>query len=120
MAVIKNYGLRWVRDRVEWGGRGVKGALLGVPRSAKSSNPVDFRDQIGVYVLYEPGFAPIYVGQAGFGQGTLFTRPQGTYARPPEGSLEPFLLVWLQGLFPNHLAATAIAGATSPGLASRG
>ena len=74
MAVIKNYGLRWVRDRVEWGGRGVRGALLGVHRSAKSSPPVDFREQIGVYVLYEPGFAPIYVGQAGFGQGTLFSR----------------------------------------------
>lgn len=74
MAVINNYGLRWVRDRVEWGRRGVTGELLGVPRSAKSSGAVDFRDQIGVYVLYEPGFVPIYVGQAGFGLGTLFSR----------------------------------------------
>jgi hypothetical protein len=74
VAVIKNYGLRWVRDKVEWGGRGVKGELLGVPRSARSSSAVDFREQIGVYVLYEPGFVPIYVGQAGFGRGTLFSR----------------------------------------------
>lgn len=74
MAVIKNYGLRWVRDRVDWGGRGRRGSLTGIPRSARTSAPVDFCEQIGVYVLYEAGFSPIYVGQAGFENATLFSR----------------------------------------------
>lgn len=74
MAVIKNYGLRWVRDRVDWGSPGRKGCLAGVLKSQLSADPVDFRDQIGIYVLYETGFIPVYIGQAGFGKATLFER----------------------------------------------
>jgi hypothetical protein len=35
---------------------------------------IDFRDQIGVYVLYDEGRRPIYVGQAGQGNARLFSR----------------------------------------------
>ena len=74
MPIIKNYGLRWTRDKVEWGARGVPGYLHGRFATAKTAMSVDFREQIGVYVLYEPGFVPIYVGQAGFGNADLFVR----------------------------------------------
>lgn len=35
---------------------------------------IDFRDQIGVYVLYDEGRNPIYIGQAGQGHARLFNR----------------------------------------------
>ncbi|MBV1798438.1 GIY-YIG nuclease family protein [Siccirubricoccus sp. G192] len=74
MAIIKNYGLRWVREKVDWGGPGNRGSLGGKRATARSSDSVDFREQIGIYVLYEPGFVPVYIGQAGFGAADLFTR----------------------------------------------
>lgn len=74
MPIIKNYGLRWIRDKVQWGTRGVAGCLKGTPATARTAREVDFKDQIGVYVLFEPGFIPVYIGQAGFGAATLFTR----------------------------------------------
>lgn len=76
MAIIKNYGLRWVRAHVDWGtpGKGNNGTLKGRLASAKRSKPVDFRDQMGVYVLYENGFVPVYIGQAGAGNASLFLR----------------------------------------------
>jgi hypothetical protein len=69
---IKNYGLMWHRDRVFWGtgGGGNKGSLLGRRKGAE----VDFRRQIGVYVLYDDAHQPVYVGQAGQGNQRLFTR----------------------------------------------
>jgi hypothetical protein len=33
--------------------------------SAKTSDPVDFRDQQGVYCLYDDNFKLVYIGQAG-------------------------------------------------------
>lgn len=76
MPIIRNYGLRWSRNKVQWGrsGKGNKGKLCGKLATIKSSAAVDFRDQIGIYVLYEPGFVPIYVGQAGMGNARLFAR----------------------------------------------
>ncbi|WP_375456286.1 GIY-YIG nuclease family protein [uncultured Methylobacterium sp.] len=74
MPIIKNYGLRWVRDSVNWGARGRAGSLDGKLATLKSSQIVDFREQIGIYVLYEPGFIPVYTGQAGVGTARLFAR----------------------------------------------
>lgn len=74
MPIIKNYGLRWVRDKVEWGSKGVAGSLRGRRVSARQSESVDFKEQIGIYVLYEQGFVPVYVGQAGFGNADLMGR----------------------------------------------
>jgi len=74
MPIIKNYGLRWRRDRISWGAGSRRGHLSGILVNSKTSGPVDFREQIGIYILYEPGFAPIYVGQAGNGNARLYSR----------------------------------------------
>lgn len=76
MPIIKNYGLRWSRDNVEWGspGKGNEGRLTGVRASARSSKEIDFRYQMGIYVLYEPNYVPVYIGQAGIGNSKLFAR----------------------------------------------
>jgi len=55
---------------VFWGGPRKKGKLEG----RRSGRKIDFREQIGVYVLYDEGRHPIYVGQAGQGNARLFTR----------------------------------------------
>jgi hypothetical protein len=68
--LIKNYGLMWRRDSVFWG----RGRSRGVLNGRRSGRLIDFRDQIGVYVLYDEGRRPIYVGQAGQGNARLFSR----------------------------------------------
>lgn len=68
--VIKNYGLMWRRDSVFWGKGNQKGMLQG----RRSGKVIDFRGQIGVYVLYDESRRPIYVGQAGQGNARLFSR----------------------------------------------
>lgn len=55
-------------------GKGNEGKLTGIKASAKSSEIVDFRNQMGIYVLYEPNFVPVYIGQAGNGNSKLFAR----------------------------------------------
>jgi hypothetical protein len=62
--LIQNYGLFWRRDRVFWGRSGVSGHLQGHP-AAEAFSVVDFRDQQGVYCLYDDAFRMVYVGQAG-------------------------------------------------------
>jgi len=84
--LIRNYGLFWKKSDIHWGeSKGNKGHLYGREmkqgRKAIRSNfstpgKVDFRDQVGVYVLYDDTFSLIYVGKAGAGAGTsgLFKR----------------------------------------------
>jgi hypothetical protein len=68
--VIKNYGLMWRRDSVFWGKASKTGSLEG----RRSGKVINFRDQIGVYVLYDEARRPVYVGQAGNGNAGLFKR----------------------------------------------
>lgn len=74
---IKNFGLQWNRDAVHWyGNKGDAGRLMGegpIGYAKKNQTQTDFREQIGIYVLYSDGKA-IYVGQAGSGNNTLFSR----------------------------------------------
>lgn len=63
--LIQNYGLFWRLDQVFWGWQGVPGHLKGMEATNKSNDPVDFREQQGVYVLYDQAFRMVYVGQAG-------------------------------------------------------
>ena len=72
--LIQNYGLFWKRPLVDWGtrGRGRSGTLMGRPARQLRSPGVDFREQQGVYVLYDDNFKIIYVGQAGAGNQRLF------------------------------------------------
>lgn len=69
-AVIKNYGIMWRRDHIFWGRGSQRGRLEG----RRSARTIDFREQIGVYVLYDESRRPIYVGQAGQGNARLFVR----------------------------------------------
>ena len=71
--MIQNIGLFWRPDQIHWGAGSQPGKLLGVLASAVTSDPVDFREQSGIYVLYSE-FHPIYVGQAGSGNQKLFVR----------------------------------------------
>jgi hypothetical protein len=64
-SLIRNYGLFWRRDWVFWGKPRVPGHLKGVYSKKTTSDPVDFRYQQGVYVLYDDSFRLVYVGQAG-------------------------------------------------------
>ncbi len=75
MALIHNYGLYWQRELVFWGRPRVAGHLMGIDATQKKSEPVNFRDQVGIYVLYDDAFNLIYLGQAGRGKGhKLFDR----------------------------------------------
>lgn len=61
-SIIQNYGLHWREDRVTW--KGVKGApvsLLGIAKN-KVDAIVDFREQRGIYALYD-NYKLVYVGQ---------------------------------------------------------
>lgn len=73
MAIIKNYGFLWERKYIfrGTGGHGNAGHLKG---HASGKKEADFCDQIGVYVLYDRNQKIVYVGQAGNGNATLFTR----------------------------------------------
>jgi hypothetical protein len=66
--LIQNYGLFWNEADVFWGRQGVAGSLLGVPAWSKSFGAVDFREQQGVYVLYDNNYRIVYIGQAGAGE----------------------------------------------------
>ena len=69
MLAIKSYGLLWERKYIHYGRGGKAGHLKGY-----NINTVDFRNQRGVYVLYDKDMIPIYVGQAGKGKASLFNR----------------------------------------------
>ena len=70
--LIRNYGLFWKRENVHWG---YGGHLQGVTARGSSNNLVDFREQQGVYILYDNSFRLVYVGQAGGGESQrLFVR----------------------------------------------
>lgn len=72
--LFKNYGLFWHVDRVKWGkpGKGRAGTLSGY-RTGREGE-VDFREQRGVYALYDENFSMLYVGQAGYGNQRLYDR----------------------------------------------
>ncbi len=64
--LIRNYGLFWREENIFWGWPGVAGHLKGVPHDNKTTiHPLNFRDQQGVYALYDSSFQLVYVGQAG-------------------------------------------------------
>ena len=62
--LIQNYGLFWRRSDVFWGRQKVSGHLKGCPAKGVFRT-VDFREQQGVYCLYDDSFRLVYVGQAG-------------------------------------------------------
>ena len=73
MLAIENYGRFWKREKVFWGRGRNKGHLEGTLKGKKSVK-IDFRFQIGIYVLFDLNRRPIYIGQAGLGNARLFSR----------------------------------------------
>ena len=71
--LVRSIGLFWREDSVYWGAGYQAGKLLGVPYNATTSIPIDFREQIGIYALYAE-YDLVYVGQAGVGHQTMFSR----------------------------------------------
>jgi len=71
--IIQSYGLRWKEADVYWGIPSNPGKLLGRPVGDTKLVPTDFREQIGIYILYS-GNDLIYVGQAGAGKAKLLDR----------------------------------------------
>lgn len=71
--MIRAYGLHWSSNKVHWGRRGAgnAGRLLGY--EANRNNPVDFRNQKGIYALYDDCDL-VYVGQVGTGNIGLLER----------------------------------------------
>lgn len=63
--LIRNYGLFWRKAWIFWGRGSNAGHLKGLRVGAKTGYPVDFREQQGVYCLYDEAFKLVYVGQAG-------------------------------------------------------
>ncbi len=63
--LIRNYGLFWRLDDVYWGKPKDSGKLMGRRANKARSAAVDFREQRGVYVLYDDNFKIVYLGQAG-------------------------------------------------------
>jgi hypothetical protein len=73
--LIQNYGLFWTEKKVFWGKSRSPGHLRGVKAGNRTGSPIDFREQQGVYVLYDENFKLVYVGQAGSnGNQNLFNR----------------------------------------------
>jgi hypothetical protein len=71
--IIQTYGLFWNESDVYWNTTSKNAQLLGFPHRSKNSGPRNFKDQVGIYVLYS-GHDIIYVGQTGSGNNRLFSR----------------------------------------------
>ncbi len=73
---VRNYGHFWSRKLVNWGDRGRNrgGDLLGYVTVNRRPRVTDFREQIGIYVLFGENREVVYVGQTGSGNRKLFLR----------------------------------------------
>ena len=70
--LIRNFGHLWERRYIQWGGGGEKGHLHGYRKP--TDDGADFRNQIGIYILFDKQYSPVYAGQVGSGNQRLFGR----------------------------------------------
>lgn len=70
--LIRNFGHLWERRYIQWGRGRVKGHLHGY--RSPNDEGADFRDQIGIYILFDKQYAPVYTGQVGSGKQRLLSR----------------------------------------------
>ncbi len=87
--LIKNYGLYWRAENIFWGKPGKDGTLDGRPRRSKRGRVTNFREQAGVYVLYDH-LRPVYVGETGIGKRRLFLRLRDHYRGDLKGRWDTF------------------------------
>ena len=69
--LIKNFGTLWERKYIHFGSQGVRGCMIGSNGKIDEAN---FVEQIGIYVLYDKDMQSVYVGQAGNGKASIFSR----------------------------------------------
>jgi hypothetical protein len=76
MLTIKNFGHYWSRELIDWGwrGKGNQGSLRGTLKPEGKEHIADFREQIGIYLLYNSNREVVYLGQTGKGAQRLFIR----------------------------------------------
>jgi hypothetical protein len=76
MLAIRNYGHYWNRQFVEWGkpGPGHGGRLRGYVLRDRKPLVIDFKEQMGIYVLFTAQREVVYVGQVGSGDQRMFAR----------------------------------------------
>jgi hypothetical protein len=76
MLAIRNFGHFWSREHVNWGSPvwGKKSSLEGYIHKNRKPYVVDFREQIGIYVLFTQSREVVYVGQTGSGNQRLGVR----------------------------------------------
>jgi len=63
--LIQNYGLFWQRSWIHFGAGNNAGHLKGIRAGHLTEDPIDLREQQGVYCLYDDNFRLVYVEQAG-------------------------------------------------------
>ena len=72
--LFTSMGLFWRADDVFWGTQKNPGSIQGIPALNKRiGSPVNFREQVGIYVLYAD-YSIVYVGQTGNKRQKLFVR----------------------------------------------
>lgn len=71
---ILNFGHFWDRNKISWGRQKVPGHLKGYRGSTRNGDIVDFREQIGIYVLFTNTREVIYIGQSGSGTQRMLSR----------------------------------------------
>jgi hypothetical protein len=73
---LRNFGHFWSREHVNWGirGRNNQGDLKGYRIVDRKKLVTDFRDQIGIYVLFGGLREVVYLGQAGASDRKMFLR----------------------------------------------
>jgi len=69
--LVRNFGHFWERKYINWGRGNVRGHLKGYVTNKRQA---DFREQIGIYILYDKDLQPVYIGQAGSGNKRLYSR----------------------------------------------
>jgi len=69
--LIKNFGTLWERKYIHFGSQGIRGCMIG---SSNKIDEADFAEQIGIYVLYDKDMQSVYVGQAGNGKASIYSR----------------------------------------------
>ncbi len=72
--LIRNYGLFWRKDWVNWRQAPQNGQISGIAAAARRSREVNFAQQQGVYCLYDETFRLVYIGQVGSGDQRLYGR----------------------------------------------
>ena len=111
--VIQSYGLFWREADVYWGAGSQKGQLLGVPAKQLTSGPIDFREQIGVYVLYD-GHQMVYVGQSGSKDRRLLSRLRRHRKDALAGRWDAFSWFGMRGVLKNGSLSNVNQKAGSP------